>query len=263
MSHRPPFNPKRPLVAAREFTFAGIDYAKGDAFPYVNVSGDAFSLRLIRQQYEARAVDHTDAPPAEAQTTASRNTLVIGKAEGPDVITQTVGEHAVTMKPAAKNGRWEVNAPWLDGPETVRGKVNAESRLKTICEDGPPLGWIAGGSEVTVEGGEGGWYTINAPWLEEAEKVQGRDDAEKRQREIHDAGKPEGWLEPVDHPEVIVSVGEGIWTVTAPWLDAFEDYDRVEDAEARQAQLRADGPPEGWEPPKDEAEASQGADASV
>ena len=160
MPHRPPFDIKRPLVAARDFIFAGKDFKPGDPFP-----ADGFNPRLIRRQYEARAVNHTDEQQAD--------------------------EISRVVMTGPKGGRYTITAPWLEKDEVVRGKLPAEERFKEIVEAGAPLGWIEGGSDVTLTGGEGGWYEISAPWLEEPEKVQGREAAEARQLEIHQAGAPE------------------------------------------------------------------------
>lgn len=161
MAHRPRFDINRPLVASREFIFAGVKFTKGDPFPVRD-----FALRLIKRQYEAHAISHTDE-----------------QAMAPEPVTMT----------GPQGGRYTIKAPWLEKPEVVRGKANADARFAELKAEGAPLGWIEGGSAVTVEGGEGGWYQVNAPWLEEADTVQGREAAEVRQRELHAAGAPEGW----------------------------------------------------------------------
>lgn len=162
MPHRPRFDPKRPLIAARAFLFAGRNYALGDPFPHPD--DGQFDNRLLARQYEARAVNMGEAPE-----------------EAPELI---------TMTKAAKNGYFDINAPWFEKPLTIRGKVNAEKALAEVREEGAPLGWIEGGTETEVEEVGGGWYAISAPWLDEPEKIQGREAAEARQREIHDAGAP-------------------------------------------------------------------------
>ena len=161
MPVRPRFDPKRPLVAARDFTFAGVAYRRGDPF---NPEGTADRIR--GRQYEARAVNHGE-DEAEAQDA------------DPVQMTESDTKHT-----------YLISAPWLEEAERVRGKANAEKRLAEVREEGPPVGYIEGGSDVTVEGGEGGWYEISAPWMDEPEKVQGREAAEARQRELHEAGAP-------------------------------------------------------------------------
>jgi hypothetical protein len=162
VASRQPFNIKKPLVAAREFIFAGEKYAKGDPFPR-SAPAASFNPMLIKRQYEAHAVSHAESDDPAAD---------------PVQMTGPTG------------GRYTITAPWLDGPEVVRGKVNAETRLAEIKAEGAPLGFIEGGSEVTVEGGEGGWFEVSAPWLAKPEKIQGREAAESRQRALHES-KPE------------------------------------------------------------------------
>lgn len=183
MPHREQFDPKRSLVAARTFTFAGVRYDKGDPFPSPEAAPAAsFPRRLIERQYNTMAVNH--APEASDEPT-----------------------ELVQIAPAKRNGSYDITAPWLEKPLTIRGKVNAEKALAEMREEGPPLGWIEGGSEVEIEEHGGGWYEITAPWLDEAEKVQGREAAEARQREIHDAGRPEA--EGGETPPEGADAGEG------------------------------------------------------
>src|SRR5436190_11328073 len=158
MARRQPFDIRKPLGAARSFTFAGVQFAKGDPFPV-----EGFSPRLVRRQYEAHAIDHVG---EESEVLASERVTIDG----------------------GLGGNYTVDAPWLDKPEKVRGKDKAEALATRLRDDGPPLGWIEGGSAVTVADGDGGWYTVEAPWLDAPERIQGRDAAEARQRELHDAG---------------------------------------------------------------------------
>lgn len=184
-----PFNIKRPLVAARPFTFAGVRYDKGDRF-----NPKDFSLRLVKRQYETGALRHPkdDEPEAEAPADAD----------------------PVQMKPAPKNGYYVITAPWLPPEgETVRGKVNAEKRLAELREAGPPpedaaalaarLKAEAGGDKqlepvegpaasVLVSVEEGGKFALNYPWGK-TEIFDNPDDAAKRQTEVREAGPPEGW----------------------------------------------------------------------
>lgn len=159
MPHRLRFDPKRPLVAARDFTFMGTAYKVGDPF-----APEGATDRQRERQYETRAVNFGEAVQEDADP--------------------------VQMTESDKKHTYLITAPWLEEPERVRGKANAEKRLAEVRAEGAPLGWIDGGSEVTVEGGEGGWYEISAPWLDEPEKVQGREAAEARQLELHEAGAP-------------------------------------------------------------------------
>jgi len=228
---RPDFDPKRPLVAARGFIFAGVHFERGDKFP---PDGGDFPLRLIKRQYEARVVNHPEEGESE--------------------------ESLVTMTGPA-GGRYKIDAPWFDKPITVRGKVNAEEAFAEIQEEGPPVDWTEGDSEVTAEEVGGGWFHIKAPWLDEPEKVQGRDEARALFLSIHAKGAPvqEAEVEPVDGiaASVLVSDDDGKFSVHAPWLDDPEEFDDAKKAELRQFELRGAGPPEGWEPPAEDAGTSE------
>lgn len=160
MPVRPRFDPKRALIAARGFSFLGRAYAPGDPFPHPE---DAASIapRLLARQYESHAVNLAPEAPAD-----------------PIQMTGPAG------------GRYTITAPWLERPLVIRGKKNADLALADMKAEGAPLGWIEGGTETDVEEIGGGWYAVGAPWLDEAEKVEGRDAAEARQRELHDAGPP-------------------------------------------------------------------------
>jgi hypothetical protein len=120
----------------------------------------------------------------------------------------------------------------------------------------------AAGITVTAKGG--GYYEVASPALEEPAKVRGKDAVDAKvaellaayQATLGDSGNQQeaAKLEPVegDAALVLVTVGDNDWTVTAPWLDAPEVFSTVEAAEARQAELRAAGAPEGWTPPAGE-----------
>lgn len=57
---------------------------------------------------------------------------------------------------------------------------------------------------------------------------------------------------------VLISIEDDKFVVHCAWLEAPEFFDTVEAAEARQAELREAGPPEGWEPPvEDDAGADE------
>lgn len=180
MAVRPRFDANRPLVAARDFLFMGKSYKAGDPFgPFA--AEDGVSDRMRARQYEARAVNFGEGEAAAAPEA------------NPVQMTGPAG------------GRYTITAPWLEEPEVVRGKTNAEKRLAELREEGAPLGFIEGGSAVTIEDVGGGWYAVQAPWIAEAEKVQGREAAETRQREIHDAGEPDS------HTGFTLTAGENGW----------------------------------------------------
>ena len=208
MAHRPPFDPQKPLVAATDFIFAGDAYRKGDPFPKPGTPKGQFPTRLFRRQYEAHKVNH----PVDEQADGDV------RMAGP------------------KGGRYTITAPWLDEPVVARGKVLAEQRFDEIVAAGPPLGWIEGGSRVTVADGEGGWYTVDAPWLEAPERVQGRAAAEARQRELHDR-------EPATYRGVTLEPVEGGFQVRADWLEETETFSVELLARERADELRAEGPP--------------------
>lgn len=210
MAVRPRFDPKRPLVAARDFTFMGVAYKAGDPF-----NPEGASDRQRGRQYEARAVN-------------------FGEGEATDAPVEQV-----TME-GPKGGRYTITAPWLDEPEVVRGKANAEKRLAELRDEGAPLGFIDGGSAVTVEEKGGGWYEIDAPWLDEPEKVQGRDEAEARQRELHEAGEPDSYK------GYTLTAGENGWYHIAKEgvADVALNVQGEDNAREAVAQLRAGETPE-------------------
>lgn len=94
----------------------------------------------------------------------------------------------------------------------------------------------------------GGWYSVTAPWLDDPIKVQGAAAAEAKAEELRAAHA--ALLQPLDDllASVLVAEEDETFTVTAPWLENPELFATAELAEARQAQLREEGPPEGWGP---------------
>jgi hypothetical protein len=208
------------LVAAREFRFAGVKYGPGDPFPGKAVDATTISRRHIERQYNTFAVNH-----AEAEGPA-------GAADDPISMTGPSG------------GRYTISAPWLEKPLVIRGKVNAEKALADLREEGAPLGWIEGGSEVEVEEAGGGWFHISAPWLDEDEKVQGREAAEARQREIHDAGPP------ADVDDQTGAEGAG---------DDDDGQDGGDDNSDKSESEQADGDDAGEGSGTDDAEQAEGA----
>lgn len=219
MARRPSFEPGRALVAALPLTFKGVPYKVNDPFPVDGIG--SIPIRQARLMFESRRAKYPDEIAAE-----------------PEQATDAMSDDPVQMT-ATSGGWYELSAPWVDTPERVRGKKNADARLAELREAGPPLGFIPGGSEVTVSGGDGGWYEISAPWLAEPEKVQGRDAAETRQRELHEAGPP---IEPISKTDALIMIsvdGDNAWSIKAPWMAEAEHFDTVEAADARQAELRA------------------------
>lgn len=193
MARRQPFNSKKPLVAAREFTFAGEQFKKGDPFPIKD-----FSLRLIGRQYEARAIDHVDDGAAEG--------------EAPD-------DQQVTMVAGPQNGRYTITAPWLAAPEVIRGKANADKRFAELTAEGEALKAEAEASPPVINPDvkhpevlittDGVIFTVSAPWLELTEEFGEEADAVARQTELREAGPPEGWDPEADASGGADTAGEG------------------------------------------------------
>jgi hypothetical protein len=220
---RPRFDPAMNFVAARSFTYNGEPYEAGQPF---NKEGLApFKLNTL---YGSRAINQ--APDGQAETAAD-----------PVVLTQT------------RPGYFEITAPWLDEPEKIRGKVNAETRATELREAGEPLDYRG----VAIEESGGGWYTVTAEWVEEPEKVQGLDAAKARANALREAGPP-----PEHYAMVEVSPGENdTFLVSAPWQET-ETFATSDEAEARAQQVREAGPPEGFDPEKAEEErAARAAEA--
>lgn len=79
------------------------------------------------------------------------------------------------------------------------------------------------------------------------------DDLRMKLAAIYHANQP-GEIQPVEGQAalVLVTVDEdGKHVVSAPWLDATEAYDDAELADVRQAEIREEGPPDGWKPEED------------
>lgn len=182
MAVRPRFDPNRDFVAARGFTFAGAEHGAGD--PFDKKAATATRLAML---YESRMINF--APDSAAAPADPVKVIKISA------------------------GYYDVSAPWLDQPIRARGQAKADAAAAQLRTDGPPLGWIAGGTQTTIEGpNEGGWYHVDAPWLDEPAPYQGRERAEQAQRELHDAG------EPAEYHGVTLTPGDnGWWEVSANW----------------------------------------------
>jgi hypothetical protein len=208
---RPRFDPNASHTAARSFTYNGVEYGAGDPFP----SGD-FAAHRMRTLYDSRALNQGDAGSTD-----------------PVQLRQT------------RPGYFEITAPWLDEPEKVRGKANADKRLAELRDAGEPLDHHG----VAVEGdGEGGWYEVTAEWLDEPVKVQGLDEAKAEAARLRSAGPPPEHYALVTVMPVDPDQPEGAQTVDAPWLDNIETLDDLEQANARAQVIREAGPPaEGYD----------------
>lgn len=220
MAVRPRFNPSDDFVAARGFTFAGKPHAAGE--PFDKSKAAPHRLSMI---YEARIINVAPVKVEEAPA-------------DPVTILQTSG------------GYYDVSAPWLDAPIRARGKVKAEQEAQALRDAGEPDDH----HDVALIAGDNGWFDVKAAWADEPEKVHGEAAARALAAQLRAEGKPADQIDAVGEPalSVLISVGDDSWTVTAPWLEGPETFDKVEAAEARQAELREAGPPEGWEAPKNE-----------
>lgn len=122
------------------------------------------------------------------------------------------------------------------------------------------------GDSFTATKGRGGWYSITGPGIssDDPVKVQGDEARDAKLAELakaHTEAQPLTELQPVEGiaAQVLVYVGDNEWTVTAPWLESGEPFNNGEAAEARQAELRAEGPPAGWVAPEPEVVAEDAA----
>jgi hypothetical protein len=202
----------RKYTALQSFTFEGRKYANGDPFPI-----DGLPLHQVMTLHGARHIDLVPLSPESEEPPAEDRGVTLTEKGG---------------------GNYEITAAWLDEPLKVRGRDAANAEAERVRNEGPPLGFIEGGSDVTIEQLAGGWYAINAPWLEMPEKVQGRDLAQERQRAIHDAG------EPAEHHGVALTESANGWfDVKADWLPESEKVQGRDAAVARANELRAQGDP--------------------
>lgn len=208
---RPRFDPSRPLVAARSFVYAGQQLHKGDTFDPTGIARHNLSTL-----YGSRYVNHPDAGAVAAPTADDVTVAPAGRGNG--------------------GGFFDVSAPWLDKPERIRGQANAQAFADKLKADGPPLGFIPGGSEVTVTETDGR-FEVNAPWLDQPEIFDTREAAEKRQRELHGLGEPD------HHNGVRLTDGGNGWFEVKPDWGDVEKFQDGDEARARATELRAAGPP--------------------
>lgn len=94
-------------------------------------------------------------------------------------------------------------------------------------------------SLVHTEAAPGGYYNISAPWLDEPERVRGKDAAAKRAAEIEEAGEPDYYR------GVRVTEGENGWyEVKADWEREPRKEHGANAARNTATQLRQDGMPD-------------------
>jgi hypothetical protein len=96
--------------------------------------------------------------------------------------------------------------------------------------------WMDEADGVSVVEGDNGWFTIQASWLGDGEKVRGAEAAETRATEVRSIGDTKG----VSYAHT----GGGWYSVTAPWLTEPEKVKGEDTAKARVAELIAGGKPE-------------------
>jgi hypothetical protein len=203
------FDPRRPLVAARAFTYHGKKFAKDDPFPT-----EGIDPRVLKKYYEGRYLHHGE---GQADATAAE---------------------PVQMEPQP-GGWYQISAPWLDEPERIKGKVRAERRLAELREAGEPE-YHHG---VTTVESDNGWWHVLADWDNEGEKVHGEEAARARAAELRAEGPP-----PDPRTDVTLAEEEGEFVVNAPWLEEPLIFEDRADAETQVELTREAGPPEGWEP---------------
>lgn len=204
---RPRFDPKASFTAARSFVYNGVQMNAGDPFPTTDLAD-----HKVRTLFASRAINQGDPGSSE-----------------PVQMSQT------------RPGYFEITAPWLDEPEKVRGKQNAETRLTELREAGEP-DYYKG---VEISGGEGGWYEISVDWDDEnVTKVQGQAEARRIAAQYRaDGPPPEHYAQVTVTPSGDEEHEEAPYVVDAPWLDNAESYDSSEEADARAQLIREVGPP--------------------
>lgn len=178
-------------------------------------------------------------------------------------VPETAEEKAARLQAAAdrqaaqEKAEREAEEAAARAAQEAQEKAEREAAEKAEAEHAAAL--VAAGIVITAKGG--GYYEVASPTLAEPIRLRGKDAVDAKVAELlaaHKEANPvqeePAELEAVegDAAHVLIQVGEGNWTVTAPWLDASETFDTVEAAEARQAELRAAGAPEGWTPPAGE-----------
>lgn len=222
MAVRPPFIADREFVVARGFTFLADEFSVGDPFP--KDRADARRLRLL---YDSRAINF--APEREEGGEAAPARLVTierdppafylisapwldeplrirGKVKAEEAAAKLEDEgepahhHGVALT-AGENGWWEVKADWADEAEKVHGEDAARERAAQLRKDGAPPAPPEVDERVTLIEGEADGpnaskFIVDAPWLEEPEIIDTREDADARQFALRDAGPPEGWTAP-------------------------------------------------------------------
>lgn len=212
------FDPRRPLVAARAFTYHGKRFAKDDPFPT-----EGIDPRVRKKFYEGRFLSHGEGTVAD----------------------QAAAADPVKLEPQP-GGFYLVSAPWLDEPERIKGKAKAERRAAQLREDGEP-DYHHG---VAIEQGENGWWSVQADWMgDNAYNIHGEEAAREQAASLRAEGPP-----PDPRTDVTLAEEDGEFVVNAPWLEEPLIFEDRADAETQVELTRDAGPPEGWEPAEPSAE---------
>ncbi len=207
------YDPSRPLVAGRRQTVHGEELNAGDPYPT-----DKAGEQLIPEGTRRRLWMTHWAHYAEE----ARPTPVEGAPRGAGGDVSSAGEASPVSFSHTGGGYYEIIAPWLEEPERVKGKAAAEKRAKALSDAGPPA-------------------KEDAPAAPPTAAAEGE-------------GKQEdGTLQPLEGNDrfVLCSVEGDKFVVNCAWLEEPEEFTDGDEADARVAELRAEGPPEGWEPPAD------------
>lgn len=271
------FDKTRPLVMARFNSLYEHEMEAGDRLTIVEERGDAkgeVTLDIaIRLWLSGQANYESDWSPTPIETPEQEAERVVeieplpggfylirapwqeaekirGKANAEARRAEIVerGDTKGVTYVSGDDGWYEVSAPWLDEPEKVEGEEAAVKRADELIAQGHPEGWRLLTPEEKEAAAEQARLADEARRIadEEAEKGRLADEAAIEAAAARDGNE----LESVPFPasNVIITVDEGgLHTVVSPWTDA-ETFDTPEAAEARQAELRELGSPEGWTP---------------
>lgn len=221
------FDTTKPVVATRQMTLLGHEVTGGQVISSLKDENDVpIDSDVLRRLWLSRWADYeSDYTPTPELETHGPGREWMDEAEGV----------AVTEA----DGVFTIRAAWLgeDG-ETVEGEEAAQDRAAEVRLAGDTYG-------IGYAHSGGGWYLITGPGVPADLKVKGEEAAKAKAEELRAAHRP---LEPVSETDalVVITVEDDDFIVTAPWLEAPERFAEAEAADARQAELRQDGPPEGW-----------------
>lgn len=243
------FDNTQTLVSTRYGPVAGVYLKPGQALP------DDLDYRTRLSMWMSRRAVYQDnfTPTPHAEGSPDAEDAWMNLDRGYAVTELGGGWYAIKSATAAED----------DEGEKVQGADDAQGRAEDLRQAHENKG-------VLITAGKGGWHIVTAPWLAEPVKAQGADKAGAARDKLALAGPPEGWqasdgpltedqianwIKPVGETDalVVISIDGETYTVSAPWLNQPETFDDPEAADNRQAELRAEGPPEGWKPVAPEA----------